>query len=76
MQQIKDNFHIDPHAFLKLSDEEIKKRFKNHDFVISIRQKIEEKSDEDKTMAILKNYQKCPKCKILVDKYDGYTRDV
>lgn len=62
---------MDPSDFLKMSDEDIRKRFKNHDFAFVIKRKIEEKSEEDKTKEILKNFQKCPKCKMLVDKFDG-----
>jgi DNA replicative helicase MCM subunit Mcm2 (Cdc46/Mcm family) len=66
---------MDPKEFLKMSNEEIKKKFKNFDFIFSLKQKIEEKTDEDKTNAILKKFKACPKCKMLVDKFDGYIRN-
>ncbi len=54
-----------------MTEDEIKKAFKNADHVIMLRKKASELIPSNEQALILK-YKPCPKCKARIDKYAGY----
>lgn len=57
---------------LEMTDEQIKKIFNaSSATILNLKKQAMEGLDDEKLMALLKKYLKCPKCKALIEKIEG-----
>jgi hypothetical protein len=56
----------------RLTDEEIRARFKDSSAVLNLRKKAVKALDEKEMDIFMKKYKTCPVCKAPIEKYDGY----
>jgi translation initiation factor 2 beta subunit (eIF-2beta)/eIF-5 len=56
-----------------MTDEQIAKAFNQQShYLITLRKKLEEKKTFEETDSFLAKYIRCPTCKSLIDKFEGY----
>lgn len=72
-QKVVQNLNLNHELFLEMTDEEITKTFnQNSAFLITLKKKLDEKKTFDETFGILTKYKKCPTCKSLIEKSEGF----
>ena len=59
-----------------MTEAEIRARFKDSDFVLKLKKKTVENEDDTVLKKFLHKYLRCPKCKIPIEKIDGYVNQL
>ena len=63
---------ITAEQLLKMSDEEMRIRFKNFEQVRVIKKEVEKEKEKENLNGFMKKYKICPKCKAPIEKFVGY----
>lgn len=63
--------NLNADELLKLTDEQIRARFKDAKFVLELKQKTAAAIGEDAVEKMLRKYVACPKCRAPIDKFEG-----
>jgi hypothetical protein len=66
---------MDPKDLLKMTEEELRARFKNYDQVALLKKKVEKVTrkweEDDQEKKFMSKFVPCPKCRAPIDKVEG-----
>lgn len=57
---------------MAMTDEQIRQRFKDSDYVLKLKKDSVETKNEEEVKKALWKYLKCPECKAPIEKIEGY----
>lgn len=57
---------------MRMDEAEIRRRFRNHEFVLQLKKKSDDAQNSDSVKKLLKNFVRCPDCRIPIEKLEGY----
>jgi hypothetical protein len=66
-----EKYNLKTADLLKMTDDEIRKRFKNAGAILEMKIKTIITKTEQKSIDFMKKYIKCPKCSSPIDKFEG-----
>lgn len=62
------------HDLINMTEEQIRERFKDSSFIMKLKNESKETIDMEKINDFMSKYLKCPKCKIPIEKIEGYKK--
>lgn len=63
--------NITAEQLIHMTEHEIRARFPKIDQILTLKAKVEKKSDEEKVKSFLDKIPRCPSCKIPIEKISG-----
>jgi hypothetical protein len=64
--------HVSVADLMAMTDEQIRQRFKDSDYVLKLKKDSVETKNEEEVKKALWKYLKCPECKAPIEKIEGY----